>query len=428
MAVIPSGTSEPWFWAAREAAANDALARLFISLAAKREEHQRNEALREKLRGQAHEDALSRMDVQQGYMLDRLREAARLRQEGRPATDDGTSPGILRGGSTGIGIPTDTTGGGGADSSTTVVPPAVTAPPPSTIPGATPLGPGGDSFSQADDGMNAMAQALPGQAGQPRPIPRGRVSPTRPTTQLPNAPSKRAVQAMYEYIDPKILSAWDGFEKKYGIPQGMLLTLMGAENNGGRQLGKNGYFGWSPELLKVWGLTPQDTRDPVKMGEYTARNMRRNIDAAQELSKTTPLQGKLKVGSGGADIMDYAIAHYFGETDAPYMINARKIDGRIPMTSAMRQVPGRDNARALVGNNLPSNASVNDAYNHVGARVNPWFSGAVKSQEGGTTMKPRSDIAPPAGGGGDVSTFQPTGDSGAGDGRPDGGGRSAAGL
>lgn len=41
MAVIPSGTSEPWFWAAREAAANDALARMFEQEAARSEEAQR---------------------------------------------------------------------------------------------------------------------------------------------------------------------------------------------------------------------------------------------------------------------------------------------------------------------------------------------------------------------------------------------------
>ena len=83
MGVIPSGTSEPWFWAAREAAANDALARLFHQLADREDERDFRAGENELNRA----DTNRRFEAGQQLQRENMDRADRRAQEQRDWTD-----------------------------------------------------------------------------------------------------------------------------------------------------------------------------------------------------------------------------------------------------------------------------------------------------------------------------------------------------
>jgi hypothetical protein len=206
-----------------------------------------------------------------------------------------------------------------------------------------------------------------------------------------------------------VLQAWNAAEKKYGLPQGMLLTLLGMENSGGRNLNRNpqssggaeGIFQFTRDLRKEYNIPDSDLRDPIKMGDWAARNMRRNADAF------TKLTGQ-KLGNTQDDVLDYALLHQFGIGDGPRIVAATRLNPDMRMSDAMLKLNGRDNYRVLVNNGIPGNASVKAVVDSHGKRIAPWQSAAIKLQDNPEATSSTATTAPPSAGGddgGDASTF-----------------------
>ena len=381
MAVIPSGTSEPWFWLAREAAANDALARMYHQLNAKKEDRARQEALAMKmfqLRNAEHDRRFNMRypegpDYTQNNPL----------YGGGASSDRGSdTPAASKG----------TTSGSGAKT----IPGGVPILTPGTFQKTSTI-PGGDSYAQADGGGDFVKGAADNEtievsSQNVRPPQRDK-EPYRPrsgtatNTQLPKQPSRkqRQNQAMFLPIPEQVHQAMENAEKKYGLPSGTMLTTLGYENGGGRVYGQNpnssamGWYQFTDALRKTYNLTPADTQDIFKMTEIAARNMRRN---AMQLENSTRVGNNpgIKLGNSAADIPSYLILHKYGATDGPLVVAAAKKNDTMLMKDVMFQKPGRDNARVLINNKIPGDATVKDVMNIETKQLSPWMYSAIELQ------------------------------------------------
>ena len=390
--------------AAREAAANDALARLFYALMAKREDR-------------AHADA-QRMQM---FNLHNQEYDRRFAMRYPNGNTDPNNPLFRYGPGTSVG--TDT---GGAPSASPM-PNSQYAPLP------TPYGntPGTGSFTPdppknaptdvsstnktsynfSADALNSNAQASPEEL-KPRDRDAYRQRGSEATTKLyrpPGAGSRKTVTSEFLDIPQQVLQAWANTEKRYNLPRGVIQTTFGFENGGGRQYGKNpnssasGWFQFTDQLKKEYGLSPEDTLDPIKMGEITGRNMRRNAQALERVSG-----GTVKLGNSATDVPAYTMLHMFGIGDGSRLVYTSRVNPDYPAAQAMlnlknRDGTPRDNGRILADQQIPSNASVGDVLRHHMTRVMPWFNATVSHQnaqtqagsgDGGQPPRPQETVPP----------------------------------
>lgn len=390
MAVIPSGTSEPWFWAARESAANDALARLFYSLIAKRED--RNDARQQR------EDLFERQKAFQDYM--------RTRQEDftREQNDKWRTP-------PGAGVPSGPGLLGGTGAGTRAPAPAAPAPAaPSVGPGTrsfTPgsgFGPPTGKFSQntAQPGLDSFAQAgdedtdgdgavLPTN-GRPTgyttelsadtvKTPKNKpVTPKYTPGQVAVPPRKsRYVDQTYGDIPDDISAAWAASEKKYGLPQGILQTVMGLTHQGGRTLGANGWFGLNPDIRRTFSIPDSAINDPAAMGNYAAQNLQRNIASYNAMAKG--LNIPQLTGKSAAEIPMLALLMRTGPKDGPRLIAQLHTNADAPLHATL--APGdTDPARRVVTEfGMPSDATVGDLYKKMREQVKPYAERTIMMQD-----------------------------------------------
>jgi len=368
--------------AAREAAANDALSRLYIQLAQRREDRLR----------------------QQEFM----REMLGLRDKyTRGLYDDYGAPGS-RGGDkypnfqTAPGAPLGSGGAGSGAPAPAPAPatpaPATTAPQGSLGTNPTPLGPSTDKFSQNDDPLASFAQAGPDEtvtlSAQSRQ--------QRPAYNAPRAPSTtRGTPLGFRQLDPKLIASWDADEVKYKLPRGTILMTLGLENAGGYNLGTNpksaggasGVFQFTRELAREHGLSPADLQDPYKMGHALAANIDRN---RQNIEKFT---GQ-KLGSGAEDMPYYYMAHMLGAGNAPRVAKALQVNRDTPLVKVLLPTTlpnGRvvDAGSTMANNGIPLNMTVGQWFDKLSTeKVGPWHSSALRLLDG-PQGKPQTAAAPP---------------------------------
>jgi len=377
--VIPSGGQDQTaLFVAREAAANDALARMYIMLQAKREDRlAQQEFMREMLaERQAHDWAKTRF----------------LYPDDNSANTDsplGNSPGAS------AYTPS------GPRPIPNALPGDTAAPLPSDsfqLPTASPTSLNGSGPMQADrfasngdpnDPMNAMAQ---GSLDQIPPAAKGQARSTNKTgptlTGLPRQPRTARPQAGFVNIHPTILNEWRQAEIENRLPQGTLLTVLGFENDGGRRYGKNsvssanGWFQFTDALRQKFNLSEADTHDPVLMGRLAARNMADNRNILTSLTSST---NKVALGNSVGEIPFYTVLHQFGPGDGSRIVAALKANPNLKMADVMLQnlknadgTP-RDIAKILVNNRIPFDATVGDFYRMHRAKIDPWMNKAIIS-------------------------------------------------
>lgn len=360
--------------AAREAAANDALTRLYIALAARKEERLR----------------------QQEFMKDMLGIKDKLT---RGIYDDYGPPGSRAGSKYPdykdyVSSPPAPLGSGGAPSGApAAAPPApgVQMPQGPMVPNATPTGPPIGKFGSlqpnAIPGYNSFARAEdfePPEGGNVTISAQTR-KPARSYTE-PRAPSStRGTPQGFRTLDPRLVQEWTDIERQYNLPKGTLMMTLGLENAGGYNIGTNpksaggasGVFQFTRELAKEHGLSPADLQDPYKMGRALAINIDRNRKNMEKFAG-------VKYGDKPEDMPYYYMAHMWGAGNAPRIAKAMAKNPDVPLTSVLmssRMADGRvvDPATTLANNNIPLNTTVRQYFDKLsGEKVAPWHSAALR--------------------------------------------------
>ena len=421
--VIPSGTTDYTTQIAmREAAANDALTRLFYTMIMRREERERNEALRRELLQNQQDFTLRRDEM---FRQQREDEYERIRRD-NPAT----RPSKL-----GVGT--------GQSSAPRTAPAPAAAPAPTqgprdptqfNAPGGT-VGPNPNQFSamlnsiyaQADDQdvsdggtveLSAQRQQRTGKSLLP-----GYRAPQMPRQPRP----KKSEQSVFAGETPEhIATAWDASERKYGLARGTLQALMGLYNQGGADDGTDddgtdrlGWFKFSAELRKMYNISDQDALDPVKMGEFAARNLKRNVDATNKLitqyNAKNGTNHPLISANRSTDVPTLAVLSQLGVHDGPAAVLQSIVYDRAPIADALSKGPDgkpRDGGRVLINIGHPADTTGAELRERVAKQINPYFEETVRSQDQGRPVGPRTDVQnavprPPAdvGGGDSVADY-----------------------
>jgi hypothetical protein len=186
-------------------------------------------------------------------------------------------------------------------------------------------------------------------------------------------------------------------EKKYNVPQGSLLALYGFENAGGRVLGKNsrssaaGIFQFTEGLMKDYKVDPSQRNNPDVMIDLAARNLRRNANVLER-------DYKIKLEPNSQNMPLFTIMHQLGVTDGPLVVRQLMANPDVPMVQVMAAINGRNNAKVLADNGIPSNYTVRQVFSQHAGLVQPWYdkgltlSGTATTAPATTTQPPR----PPA--------------------------------
>ena len=280
--------------------------------------------------------------------------------------------------------------------------------PASPVSGQVPTTPGYDSFAQAPRLTEEFSsqQRIGGQPQAParQPRPASRMAP--PPGQLPRGtgmdpPTKRTrkppAQAEFLPIGQEWLDKMSEAEKKYNVPQGSLLALYGFENAGGRVLGKNsrssaaGIFQFTEGLMKDYKVDPSQRNNPDVMIDLAARNLRRNANVLER-------DYKIKLEPNSQNMPLFTIMHQLGVTDGPLVVRQLMANPDVPMVQVMAAINGRNNAKVLADNGIPSNYTVRQVFSQHAGLVQPWYdkgltlSGTATTAPATTTQPPR----PPA--------------------------------
>ena len=378
--------------AAREAAANDALTKLYISLAARKEERLRQQEFMKEMLG-------LRDQYTRGMYED----------FGAPGSPDrsGKYPNYRDGVNAPVAAPL---GSGGAGSG---APAPAAAPtmqqPQGAIPGSAPTGPPIGKFgalqqpqqqdTAQNDPLSSFAQAGPDEtvtlSAQTRQ--------QRPAYNDPRLPSTtRGTPQRFRDIDPKLLAAWDEAEQKFKLPRGTIMMTLGLENAGGYNIGTNpksaggasGFFQFTQELAREHGLKPADLQDPYKMGYALAANIDRNRTNMEKFA------GR-KFTDSSADMPYYYMAHMWGAGNAPRIAKALQVNRDVPLASVIMptKLPnGRvvDGATTLANNNIPLNMTVGQYFDKLATeKVAPWHSAALRYMDAPQTQTATADANAP---------------------------------
>ena len=402
--VIPSGTTDYTTQIAmREAAANDALTRLFYTLIMRREEAARQEALRRELQENQQQFTLQR---DQNLEQQRLREYDLLKRD-RDAQTNRPSKLI----SPGTGQPS--------------VAPAAPAPTQGprdptqfNTPGGS-VGPNPKQFSQILNNIYAQADdndvsdggtvELSAQRQQQR---RGSMLPRPRATQQTPRQSRlpKSEQSVFAGpVPPDVAAGWDASERKYGLARGTLQALMGLYHEGGANDGTEGddgtdRFGWfkfSKELRTQYGIDDNTARDPIKMGEFAARNLKRNVDATNKLIDrynarnpgATPIQ-KLNF-TDSRSVPHLALLSQLGVHDGPAAVLQMLVYPDASVADALSVGPDgkkRDGGRVLINIGHSANSTGKEVLQDTAEDINPYFEETVRSQDQGRPVGPRSSV------------------------------------
>jgi len=393
--VIPSGGQDQTaLFVAREAAANDALARMYIMLQAKREDRlAQQEFMREMLNARQEHDWAKTRFLYPDDNSTSSDSPLSISPGASAYTPNGPRP-IPN------ALPGDTAAPLPSDSFQL---PAS----PTSLNGSGPMQ--ADRFASngdPNDPMNAMAQ---GSLDQIPPAAKGQARSTNKTgptlTGMPRQPRTARPQAGFVNIHPTILDQWRQAEIENKLPQGTLLTVLGFENDGGRRYGKNsvssanGWFQFTDALRKKFNLSEADTHDPVLMGRLAARNMADNRNTLTTLTSST---NKVALGDSVGEIPFYTVLHQFGPGDGSRIVAALKANPNLKMADVMLQnlknpdgTP-RDIAKVLVNNRIPFDATVGDFYRMHRAKIDPWMNKAIISdgQPQQQSQAPQGGAAP----------------------------------
>jgi hypothetical protein len=368
--MIPGGsTDQSAFFLSRNAAASDALVRLYVSLLARMNEKERDQEFKREMFDKGVDANVSMYDRKRADdAADRDQpdlgpDGARVTRGGAHADPPVATPPQRQPQPTGNMLP-------GVNAAPPVGKFTTSPPPPPPPP------PGQQSALPDDDPMNAMAQAS--SSDQPK-----NIKPTfkteRSNTALPTVRNPRGQQAPASFVkglDPRLIDAFEAEEQKRGLPRHTLMTLFGRENGGGRVAGRNGsaegWFQFTDELAKQYNLSPEDRQNPYKMAAVAADNLVRN---AQEYTRIT---GR-KLTNAPEDIPKWGILHQFGHTDGPLLLHAAETNPGTPATAAMmrRQDPNT-NYKILVNNGLDPTAKVGDLVGQQAGKFIPWTNASVQ--------------------------------------------------
>ena len=376
--MIPGGApDQSAFFLSRQAASNEALVRLYVSLLAKYNENREGENFKREMFDRTSDERRDYFD----YTYDR-------QMQGQRGDDTGPDGARVR-----------PRLGAEADARDEPPPAAPTAaapalkPQPSSAPlGTTPILPSG-KLSEVDTGTSGAtdfsAQSrVPNEArdayaqapatATPKGI-RPASREARPTNVLPGpAKGKNAKTVSFvDGMDQRIVDHFEQTEQKYGLPRHTLMTLFGLENDGGRNAQREGsvegWFKFTDALAKEYNLNPNDRQDIYKMADYTAKNLIRNN---MELKRINNGQG---LSSDPADIPRWGILHQFGHTNGPLFLVAHQLNPDMPATAAMRQNKDPNvNYRTLVNNNLDPTASVDALIKRQAGFYVPWTNESFK--------------------------------------------------
>lgn len=393
--VLPTAIQDETGRNARQnAAMAAALKRLYISLQARREEQERNEQMRLQMLGLQQQHAIGMQERQQQHAYD----LEDYRYGGGRSGAGG--PNLLGPGAQGIPAP----------AAPTTAKPAAAKPPvfnPNLMPGSVaPLNPG-DEFKGATqqptvgpnpDKFSALdTEAFSAQARAPTAPapPKGKTGVQSP---LPKETSRRTRQRpqrdAYLPIDPQWLSYMSQKEKEYGLPQGMLMTLYGLENGGGRSVGKNpkssatGLFQFTADLRKEHGLSDQDTLNPSIMIDRAAANLQRNHEV---------LKSKFGVSlpTTPEAIPVWSLLHQFGSGNGPRIVKALADGHDTPMMQVM--IPSKNNYQTLVNNGIDPMTSVKDFVGKHTQKARDWFHSSIQQfQNPNREQQPQQAQRPPA--------------------------------
>ena len=413
--VIPSGTTDYTTQIAmREAAANDALTRLFYSMIMRREDRERSEALRRELQ-QNQQQFTTERDAQ--FRRDRLEDYDIL-QRNNPQT----APSKLRSPGTGQSTP-----------------PAAVAPAPApAAPAARPdgtqfqspsgtVGPNPNKFSEL---MNSDYDTTDG--GTVELSAQSRKNPSvLPRPQAPRqsrATSKKGQSVFAGDTPPDIAQAWRASEDKYGLAHGTLQALMGLYNNGGTDDGSTpeagsdrlGWFKFSKELRMLHNLSDADTANPITMGEAAARNLKRNLDATNKLiaqyNKANGTQFPKLTANSSRNVPALALLSQLGVHDGPAVILQQLVYPNAPLADALSKGPDgkpRDGGRVLINIGHDADTTANEIFKQTHKDISPYYNETVRSQDSGAPVgrtQQGSENAPPrppadVGGGRDIEDY-----------------------
>ena len=387
--VMPSGAPDYTSQiAAREAAANDALARLFYTLMARREESMRNEQLRRDLLLQQQSFTAEQNQLNRDWRTD-----FEYNKPGAQQQPSHLAPGM--GGRRMVPAPAAP-----AAPATRVGPPTSSFTPSGTV------GPRTDRFSAlTPDAANSYASAdfdpdvakgetvtLSGQSVQ---TPPSLPTPRRANTPVGTTPQPRqsrrprmTAQGVWGPIDPAITKTWDDLEKKYNLPRGVLQTHVGVMNNFGRDDGgADGWFRMSPDLRAVYQVNDADVNDIHKMSAVAAQNIARNREAYNRYVDQYNKQNKTNLPhltNNASDVPAYAVLSQFGVVNGPRVLVSALVNGNAPLAPQMAPEKGVDASRVLVTKGLPATATGNDLFGSdrgVGKRAADVHATTIQHQE-----------------------------------------------
>jgi len=409
--VIPSGGSDQTaFFMARNAAADDALTRLYLTLLARKEDRERNEALQRELLGTRHGNRMQELEYIYGPRGPANGPTAHpFGSPGaqgdplaKPATPQAAPQAPLppRPGDPPVGgfLP-----GAGAAPSTNAFTPTS-----GSVSNPSPVGPQTSADDQLPPNARMAAGVLPAGgvsefSAQSKPVPlpgQRKANAQEPGTMKYQYPQKRPTRgpAEFQEMHPYWVQKMDEAEDKYKIPKGTLLALYGYENAGGAMLGRNGagsaegIFQFTKQLRDQYGISDQDIMNPAVMIEAAAKNLRHNANAYKQLS--------------GQDLpndpraVPYWIAlHQWGATDGSRLVHAHRSEsGHMPAADVMLKTPKRDNYSTLVNNGIPGHARVDDVLSRIMEKALPWFDSGIKLRtamgqgDAGAAPRPPADV------------------------------------
>lgn len=401
---------------ARDAAANDALTRLFYTIMARKEESLRNEQLRRDLQTNQQGFTAGQYELNRQHQLDMLdmrTDPTRTQQPSYLAPKSG-----------------------GRSMAPSVATP--TAPPSKLAPAAPSGGTGGFKPGQVGPNPNRFSSnadpvqlagsypspfepdeskgetvTISAQTAKPEtaPTPRRSQAPVGTTAQPRQSRRPRlTAQGQWGPIDDRYTNAWEAAEQKYNLPRGLLQTMVGVQHNYGRDDGgADGWYRLDPSLKQAWGVTPEMSKDLVAMSDVMGKNMARNRDAYNRYVDQYNKANKTnipKLGNTAAEVPHYAILNQFGVTNGPRVIIAAHVNPNVPIASQMAPEVGADGkqidpSRQLVPMGLPPTATGNDLYknqNGIGHRSAATHQTTIQHQENPPSADdanapiPRSDV------------------------------------
>lgn len=350
--VIPSGTTDYTTQIAmREAAANDALHRLYITLAKKREERlQQQEFMREML---GLKDQYTR-GIYNDFGPPGSRGGNPNFSQWSPPVDTGSDDNPLA-----------DKGGVATDAAT----------PPAQPQQRPYVGPNPDAFTkppgqQSQAPIDQIGEAAKAMAQAPA---KGETTTLSAQTMFGKPPasmkttgskSAAAKKEDYRYIGPNTMASWSEAEKRNGLPQGTLLMVLGLENNGGYSLGANrrsqggasGLFQSTPEWRRDYKVPESAQNDAVTMGDAVAAGIARSkANIEQRIGR--------KLTDSPKDMAFIYAGWMWGVGNGPRIAEAYHKSPDTPMRNVLLPSRAKDGSvvspmQTMANNGIPTDATV----------------------------------------------------------------------